>query len=214
MTEDGEPVVHLHTHIGKPGVILEVRPPEHADDPPSERDMDHLPDAVAADLHRDLGAYLYADDPRYVTEVRRLDGYGVTVSPLPPRHPGEPPMVEVESHHPVKQGYSEPRRWRYVFKIRDRTGMVTMDASGLHASLTYIYAPADDAPPAGPEGYATIAVNGGTPVPEFVRDALMDVMDLNGFGRPPYIHGRDEPFKGMDAEPEKVETVDGGGIDD
>jgi hypothetical protein len=140
------------------------------------------------------------------------DGRTMTIREFARRHPGEDRQVVVTPDAPVKQAYTDARRWRYVFTIRDWTDRVRLDGDGPHAVLTYLYAPDEDAPPAGPEGYATIAVNGGTRVPDAILTALMDTLDLNGFGRPPFIPERDgEP---LSPNPEWVKPTDSEGIQD
>lgn len=57
--QDGT-LVRVHTHTGKEGVIVELRPPEH--DIPRERDMQDLTDSEALDLYRQLGDYLRDPD--------------------------------------------------------------------------------------------------------------------------------------------------------
>lgn len=49
-------LVQVHEHIDKEGVIVELRPDEH--DAPAERDMQHLSESEARDLHDQLGQYL------------------------------------------------------------------------------------------------------------------------------------------------------------
>lgn len=141
------------------------------------------------------------------TERVSVDGREFLFREYPRRHPRESHQVEVVPDVDVKQGLYDARRWRYVFKITDWTDNPRLDEDGIHATLQSIYAPADDAPSAGPDGYATVAVNGGTRVPEFIRNALMSHLEIEGFGRPPFIPERDgEP---VESEPVAVAT-DGG----
>ena len=54
--QQSEKLVELHTHIDKPGAILEVRP--EGQNYPAERDMSHLSRSEARDLYDQLGSYL------------------------------------------------------------------------------------------------------------------------------------------------------------
>ncbi len=136
-----------------------------------------------------------------------VDGREYIFREYPARHPGEPRQVEVVPDVDVKQGHRDPRRWRYVFKITDWTDRHRLDEDGIHATLRTIYAPDENSPPADPEGYATVAVNGSVRVPEFIRDAMMDHLEIEGFGRPPFIPGRD----GDPVEPEPTAVATDGG---
>lgn len=62
-TDDSErdgTLVEVHENIGKEGVIVELRPEEH--DVAAERDMEHLTESEARELHDQLGEFL-SDDP-------------------------------------------------------------------------------------------------------------------------------------------------------
>ena len=59
-TDDDRTLVRVHEDIGKDGVIVELRPPEH--DHPAERDMEHLSESEARELYDQLGDYLDGSD--------------------------------------------------------------------------------------------------------------------------------------------------------
>lgn len=145
------------------------------------------------------------------TERVTVDGREFLFREYPARHPRERRQVEVVPDADVKQRYSEPRRWRYVFVLQDHSERVTWDGEGIHAALRAVYAPDPGNTNAGPDGYASVAVNGGTRVPEFVRDAVMEHLEIEGFGRPPFIPERDGEYSGMEPEPKAVST-DGSGL--
>lgn len=143
------------------------------------------------------------------TERVSVNGREFSFREYPARHPRERRQVEVVPDTDVKQGYGEPRRWRYVFVLQDHSERVTWDGEGIHAALRAIYAPDSGNTNAGPDGWASMAVNGGTRVPEFIRDAVMEHLEIEGFGRPPFIPERDGEYSGMEPEPKAV-SADGG----
>lgn len=108
------------------------------------------------------------------------------------RTPMEEPLLEVHPHEPVSFEYmhgrpvtSDELNWIFVFKIRDFSETGRVEKDGPHALLQTIYS-YDEA-----DELTTIAVNGGTTVPEGVLEAVRQRSEVDGIGRPPYIEERD-----------------------
>lgn len=108
------------------------------------------------------------------------------------RTPTERPMLLVASREQVSFQYAhnistetEELRWQFAFVIRNFSETVRLDAEGPHAVLRSVYSYDED------DELATVAVNGGTLVPDGVLDAVRNRDEVVGFGRPPFIPERD-----------------------
>lgn len=117
---------------------------------------------------------------------------GYSVYHFDGRWPSERAILEASSRESIAFEYnfdlgvtSDEERWHFVFELVDYTETVRDERDGSYARLTSVWAFDDD------EEVVSIAVNGGTRVPESALDAIRERPEVDGIDRPPYIPERD-----------------------